>query len=26
ARQRMREHIIRSMENMLTRYVGDPSA
>ncbi|MBJ5871136.1 GntR family transcriptional regulator, partial [Salmonella enterica subsp. enterica serovar Derby] len=24
--QRMREHIIRSMENMLTRYVGDPSA
>ncbi|HAK8374234.1 TPA: GntR family transcriptional regulator, partial [Salmonella enterica] len=22
----MREHIIRSMENMLTRYVGDPSA
>ncbi len=23
---RMREHIIRSMENMLTRYVGDPSA
>ena len=26
ARQHMREHIIRSMENMLTRYVGDPSA
>ena len=26
ARQRMREHIIRSMENMLTRYVGEPSA
>ena len=26
ARQRMREHIIRSMENMLTRYVEEPSA
>ncbi|HEC2100861.1 TPA: GntR family transcriptional regulator [Klebsiella oxytoca] len=26
ARLRMREHIIRSMENMLTRYVDDPGA
>ena len=25
ARQRMHEHIIRSMENMLTRYLPDPA-
>ncbi|EJA9197279.1 GntR family transcriptional regulator, partial [Escherichia coli] len=24
-RQRMHEHIIRSMENMLTRYLPDPA-